>query len=214
MERKKIIVVDDHQIFRTGLILLLNELKTVEVIGEADNGEDLLKLLCNIKPDIVFMDIKMPKLNGIDTTKKVIEQYPDIKVIALSMHDDEKYLDSMLLAGAKGFLSKKVGIEDLEKAIQLVSQGKNYFSEDLLTILASKIQPIKKDNEQDFKLTKREIEILQLICRGFSNLEIAESLFISQRTVESHRANLLEKTNSKNSINLVVFAIRNNYYEV
>lgn len=214
MEKTRIIVVDDHQIFRTGLILLLNELDSVEVVGEACDGEDLLKLLCTKKADLIFMDIKMPKLNGIEATKQVKEKYPEIKIIALSMHDDEKYLDSMLMAGAKGFLSKKVGLDDLEKAISLVIKGKNYFSEDLLSILAQKVNPVMGADKQQVKLTKREHETLQLICKGYSNQEIAEKLFISQRTVESHRANLLEKTNSKNSINLVIYAIRNNLYEV
>jgi DNA-binding NarL/FixJ family response regulator len=214
MEKIKIIVVDDHQIFRTGLILLLNEIEYIEIVGEASDGEELLRLLCTVNADIIFMDIKMPKLNGIESTKKVTEKYPETKVIALSMHDDEKYLDSMLMAGAKGFLSKKVGLDDLEKAINLVTKGKNYFSEDLLSILAQKVNPVTGDQDEKVKLTKREHETLQLICKGYSNQEIAEKLFISQRTVESHRANLLEKTNSKNSINLVIYAIRNNLYEI
>lgn len=214
MEKTRIIVVDDHQIFRTGLMLLLNEIDFVEVVGEASDGEDLMKLLCTVEADVIFMDIKMPKLNGIDATKQVTEKYKNTRIIALSMHDDEKYLDSMLMAGAKGFLSKKVGLDDLEKAITLVMKGKNYFSEDLLSILAQKVNPVASNIDEKVKLTKREHETLQLICKGYSNQEIAEKLFISQRTVESHRANLLEKTNSKNSINLVIYAIRNNLYEI
>lgn len=215
MEKINIMVVDDHQIFRTGLILLLNEIEYIGNIQEASDGEEVFDVLEKGKiPDIILMDIKMPKMNGIDATAKVLEKYPKIKIVALSMHDEEKYLDSMLRAGAKGFLSKKVGLEDLEKAIKRVYDGKNYFSEDLMNILVQKITPSNKGKQVEVNLTKREKEILKHIASGSSNQEIAEKLFISQRTVESHRANLLEKTNSKNSINLVIFAIRNNLIEI
>ena len=214
MDKIKIMIVDDHQIFRTGLFLLLNELDFVEIIDEANDGIELFKKLAIQQPDIVFMDIKMPKMGGIEATKKISEKYPNIKVIALSMHDDEKYLDSMLISGAKGFLSKEVGMEDLEKAITYVSNGRNYFSAELIGILADKVNPNRKDIKQEISLTQREKQVLQLICKGYLNHEIAEKLFISQRTVEAHKSKLLEKTNSKNSINLVLFAIRKNIVEL
>lgn len=153
----------------------------------------------------------MPEMDGIETTKKLVEMCPDIKIVALSMFGEEEYLQSMLDAGAKGFLLKNINPDELEKCIKQVMKGNNYFSDELLTVLTKMFVSggNKKDNKPDVKLTKREKEVLELICKGYTNSEIAEKLFLSQRTIDGHRANLLSKVGAKNTVSLVTYAIKN-----
>jgi DNA-binding NarL/FixJ family response regulator len=203
-----IFLVDDHEFFRNGLCVAINRFDNMQVIGEANNGEEFLKKISNNVPDIVLMDIKMPTIDGIEATKQAINKYPDIKIIALSMFGEEEYLESMLEAGAKSFLIKNIGKEELFNALEKVSEGKQYFSEELIPYFTKKY--IGKNNIDDPKLTKREIEVLQLIADGLSNKEIADKLFISHRTVTNHRANLNMKTGSKNTAGLLAYAIKKN----
>ena len=211
----KIIIVDDHLIFRKGLSLLLNEIPNINVIGEASNGVELLNLLNMLSPDLIFMDIKMPEMNGIETTKLVLERFPHIKIFALSMFGEEEYLQSMIEAGADGFILKKAEKEEIENAINFAREGKSYFSNELFDILVKKFGNSKNPNdeekkEDDFvnpKLSHRELEVLQLICKGCSNIEIAQILFISPRTVDGHKANILSKTGVKNTANLILYAL-------
>jgi len=211
----KIIIVDDHLIFRKGLSLLLNEIPNINVIGEASNGVELLNLLNMLSPDLIFMDIKMPEMNGIETTKLVLERFPHIKIFALSMFGEEEYLQSMIEAGADGFILKKAEKEEIENAINFAREGKSYFSYVLFDILVKKFGNSKNPNdeekkEDDFvnpKLSHRELEVLQLICKGCSNIEIAQILFISPRTVDGHKANILSKTGVKNTANLILYAL-------
>ena len=212
MEPIKIIIVDDHTLLRKGLSQILKEYKHLEVIGEAADGKEFLKLLNSLTPDIVFMDIKMPNLNGIEATKEALIKNPALKIIALSMHEDEEYVESMIHAGAKGFILKKAGVDELLKAIEVVSSGGNYYSSDILSLFTKKINA-PKENDQ-ILLNAREKEVLKLLCKGFSTLEIAEQMLLSPRTIESYRTNLLEKTNSKNTISLVLFAIKNHIVSV
>jgi DNA-binding NarL/FixJ family response regulator len=220
MNRKlSIIIVEDQHIFRKGLILLLKEIPGIQIFGEASNGEEFLKMIENERPDIVFMDIQMPVMNGIDATKNAIALYPDLKIVAISMFGDEEYLVSMLEAGVKGFLLKTVEEYELKKAIELVSDNKNYFSDELLPVLTNSLVNRKARSETPEpelreELTKREIEVLDLICKGFTIKEIADKLFISQRTVDGHKANLFRKTGVDSSVKLVTFAIRNNLYKI
>ena len=207
----KIIVADDHEIFRKGLVTTINRLKNVKTIAESSNGEDLLKLLDKHKDtDIVFMDIEMPGINGIETTKQALKKNPDLKVIALSMFAEDKYVQNMLDAGAKGYLIKSITKEGLEKAISLISQGKNYFSDELWTFFTKKMAP-KEENE---KFTKRELEVLELICGGLSNDEVAEELFISERTVIGHKSKLIAKTGCRNTVQLVSYALRKKLVDI
>ncbi|NSW44527.1 MAG: response regulator transcription factor [Bacteroidales bacterium] len=205
-------LVDDHEIFRKGLKLLLQEVSFVNIIGEAAYGDQFLIELQKVQPDVVFMDIKMPGLNGIETTKKALEKYPDLKIVALSMYGDEEHLQAMLDAGAKGFLLKNASKEDLERAIITVMNGKNYFSEDLISLLASLYitQKQLKDTEKEIpKFSERELEVLELICKGYTSVEIGEMLGLSNRTVDGHRAIMMEKIGAKNTVQLVTFAIKN-----
>jgi DNA-binding NarL/FixJ family response regulator len=213
MEKIKIIITDDHQLFRNGLKILLNAFPEFEVIGEASNGEEFLQILQNTQADIALMDINMPEMDGIEATKKGLKINPEIQIIALSMYGEEEYYYKMVDAGAKGFLVKDSDISEVKEAILTVRKGGSYFSQELLYHVIQKIKHRENENKSA-NLSKREKEILSKICEGLSNQEIAETLFISKRTVDKHRANLLGKTNSKNTASLILFAIRNKLIEI
>ncbi len=206
-----VVVADDHALFRDGLGSLLENCCNCRVAGAASDGKELLDLLPGCPCDVVLMDIDMPVMNGIDATRLILEAYPDMKIIALSMHGEEEYYFRMVEAGAKGFLLKNSGIDQVRAAIETVCAGGNYFSQELLQTLVSNLKSTGSQSEQ---LSDREKEILPLICRGFSNQEIADSLYISKRTVDKHRANILSKTGSRNTANLVMYAIKNRLVEL
>ncbi|MCK9420968.1 MAG: response regulator transcription factor [Bacteroidales bacterium] len=203
----KVIIVEDHTIFREGLKKVLSEIPDVELIGEAENGQVFLELLKKVSPDIVLMDIKMPVMDGLETTDQALKLYPDLKIIILSMFGEEEYLYSMVLKGISGFLLKTVSMKNLERAIQMISSGQQYFSPELNGILAKKLRQFSSNDLPRF--TIKEDEVLHLLCRGYSTEEMADELNISKRTVEGYRAKLLQKTNLNNTINLVIYAIRN-----
>jgi DNA-binding NarL/FixJ family response regulator len=213
MEKIQIIIADDHQLFRNGLKILLNSFPEFEVTGEAANGEEFLKLLKNIHADIALMDIKMPEMDGIEATRRGLKMCPGINIIALSMYGEEEYYYKMVDAGAKGFLLKDSDISEVKEAILTIAKGGSFFSQELLYHVIQKIKHRELESKSA-NLSKREKEILIKICEGFSNQEIAEALFISKRTVDKHRANLLGKTNSKNTASLILFAIRNKLIEI
>jgi DNA-binding NarL/FixJ family response regulator len=213
MEKIQIIIADDHQLFRNGLKILLNSFPDFEVTGDVSNGEEFLKVVNTIPADIVLMDINMPEMDGIEATRKGLKLCPDLKIIALSMYGEEEYYYKMVDAGAKGFLLKDSDISEVKEAILTVSKGGSYFSQELLYHVIQKIKH-REHESKTANLSKREKEILSKICEGFSNQEIADALFISKRTVDKHRANLLGKTNSKNTASLILFAIRNKLIEI
>jgi DNA-binding NarL/FixJ family response regulator len=218
MKIYQVIITDDHQIFRNGLKLVLNEINNIKVIGEAENGKELLQKMEQLVPDIVFMDVKMPEMNGIETTRLIHEKYPDVKIIVLSMYGTEEHFKHMMSAGACAYLLKNADKTEIETAINSVVDGKNYFSEALVKELLRKNYFLSKEEKVPFdnpdNLTQREIEVLQLICKGHSNAEIAKSLNISPRTVDGHRANILDKTSAKNSISMVIYAIKRGYVDL
>jgi DNA-binding NarL/FixJ family response regulator len=160
------------------------------------------------------MDIGMPVMGGIEATEKTSESYPSVNVIALSMFSDQEYYHKMVAAGVKGFLIKEAGMDELEKAIKSVQNGNAYFSQELLRNIIVNISNPKVTSKDPFQLTKREEEVLQMICKGFTTKEISDMLFISQKTVEGHKTNLLSKTNSKNTINLMLYAFKHKLVEV
>ena len=184
--------------------------KDLEVIGTADNGRQALTLTRRLKPDVVIMDIAMPELNGIDATRQILDEVPDAKVIALSMHSEKQFIEGMLQAGAAGYLLKDSAFEELIKAIRLVCAGKKYLSPDVTDIvLQDFLSPsIGKDVENEQDLSLREREVLQLISEGRSMKEIAERLNISVKTVESHRKNIMDKLNLHTVAELTRFAIK------
>ena len=218
MKKTNLIIVDDHRLFRNGIKALLKELDYIGEVAEASNGKEFLEYVASNETDIALMDINMPVMNGIDATREAAQKHPDLKIIALSMLNDEDYYFKMIEAGAKGFILKDSGSEDLTSAIETVLNGQSYFSQELLqNIIISLSNNTKSEPAplpDEVKFTDREIEVLEQICKGLSNQEIADTLCISSRTVERHRANIFEKTGSKNSVNLVMYAIKNNLVKI
>lgn len=220
----KVILVDDHKIIRDGIKSLLKEDHEIQVIGEAANGTELIDLIARLEADVVLMDINMPKMDGFETTKYLKEHHPEIKILVLSMLDHENYITKMFGAGALGYLLKNTGRDELVHAIQLVASGNTYICSDIAINLLknvnhsnTEIQPKSENNKETTKekhingdLSKREVEVLKLIAEGFTNAEIADKLFTSKRTVESHRQKLIEKTQAKNTAALIKYAISNN----
>ncbi|NVO01674.1 MAG: response regulator transcription factor [Bacteroidetes bacterium] len=207
MEIIRLAIVDDHEIFRKGLRVILNEIDELKVVGEAQNGHELFEILKHHEIDVILMDIRMPIMDGIEATKKVVEKYPHIKVIALTMFEEISYFNQMVEAGADGFLLKKTNKDELSRAINQVMMDENYFSEEFMSNVNKTQRP--KSRLINIELTEREQEILEFICKGMSNAEISKFLGISARTIDGHRAHLLEKTGAKNSPHLVMFAIKN-----
>ncbi len=215
MDTIRIALVDDHALFRNGLKLLLDNTKNFKVVAEASNGREFVdQLTPDNAPDVVLMDISMPVLNGIDATREAMGIAPQMKVIALSMFGEDDYYYEMINAGAKGFLLKNSDISDVMNAIEQVVAGNNFFSQDILYNVIRNFQPRKELENADANFSKREMQVLKEICKGLSNQEIADSLFISKRTVDKHRSNLLSKTNSKNTANLIMYAIKNKIISV
>lgn len=226
--KNTVLLVDDHAMFRNGLKLLLNSHPKFRVWGEAATGTEMLTLLKEAEtlPDVVLLDISMPEMNGIDAAAAALSLYPDLRIITLSMYGEEDYYFKMVSQGVKGFLLKNSDISEVYAALEAVLEGGSYFSQELLFNLVSNLRSssaaAEGDAERDDEtgendeslLSDREKEILLLICKGFTNNEIADTLYISKRTVDKHRANILEKTNCKNTANLVVYAIKNGLVEI
>lgn len=208
----KIVLVDDHSLFRNGLKGLLEHCAGCRVVGEAASGEEFLTMLDGLDADVVFMDFAMPGLDGAQTTERALARRPDLRIITLSMFGEESYYSRMVEAGARGFLLKDSDIDEVIEAIETVMAGGSYFSAALLSSLTGRMRT--RSDVPDESLSSREREILVAVCRGLSNQEIADELFISKRTVDKHRANILEKTGCKNTASLVVYAIRNGIVEI
>ncbi len=213
MNKINIYLVDDHTLFREGLKLLLSKLDFVDNIFEASNGKEFIENFEQNKSELVLLDIEMPEINGLEAAKRILNIYPDLKIIALSMYSDEQYYVPMIEAGVKGFLIKNSDFSEVKTAITEVLNDNNYFSAEILNEIVNNLYS-KKTTHRNNDLTKRETEILFQICKGFSNAEIAEKLFISKRTVDKHRENLLLKTNAKNTAELVVFAIKKGIFKI
>jgi DNA-binding NarL/FixJ family response regulator len=208
-EKITVAIVDDHQLFRNGLKFIISNEPDIETVIEASNGKEFLSYLEEYKPDLVLMDISMPEMDGVETTRRAILKYPDLNVLVLSMYSDVEYYNTMIDLGVKGFILKDIDNKELVEAIRKVYSGGNYFSQELLLKLIK-----HKPEGSGIDLTRREKEVLELICKGYSNQEISDELFISQRTVERHRSSLLYKTESKNSVSLVVYAIKNGLVKI
>lgn len=218
MERIKVILVDDHQIVRDGIKALINEEPNINIITEASSGADLFDKLNTYKPDVILMDINLPDTNGIEITKQLKETKPEIKVLILSMHMGEDYIVNAIEAGAKGYLPKTTSKKEIITAINTISKGEDFFNESISNILiksyVKRAQTPKKEEEKQVDLTKREKEIITLFALGMSNKEIADKLFISIRTVESHKNNIMNKLELKSTVDLVKFALKNKFIEL
>lgn len=209
-----IFIVDDHEIFRAGLKMALSKLKYIQISGEAGNGKEFLQALPNTPVDIVLMDIEMPLVNGIDATREALRIKPDLKIIGLTMFNDEHYIQSMMDAGAKGFLIKNINKDTLDKAIQMVNMGGSYYSEELFNFFTRRVTHEDKTQKVDLQLTNREKEVLQFLAEGLSNKEIADKMFVSERTIVGHKTNILAKTGCKNTVNLLAYAIKNELIKI
>jgi len=211
-----VLIVDDHKIIRDGIKSLLQDVENIKILGEASNGLEAIEFFKNQPTDVVIMDIRMPEMSGIETTKYLTENYPGVKVLALTMHDEEAFIYKMLNAGASGYLLKNVGKEEFVTAINKIYKGENYFSLDMATKMITNLMFAKPNDtaehveDNDMQLTKREIEVIKLIAEGLTSQDIADKLFISPRTVDTHRRNLLQKLNVKNTAELIKFAIKHN----
>jgi len=213
----RVVIADDHEIFREGLETLFKKQKDIELAGQADNGRELVKTTGATHPDVILTDIKMPIADGIEATKEILLNYPEIGIIALTMFDDENLLIDMLDAGAKGYLIKNAHKHEIISAIKAIYKGENYFCNHTTVKLAkiigkSRFTNYKTPAKPEF--TEKEKEVIKLICEEYSNKQMADELHLSIRTIEGYREKILEKINAKNTAGIVVFAIKNGMYKL
>lgn len=214
--KKTIAVVDDEVLFRRGFIALMEQFRHIEVMFEAENGKDLFEKLKVRKPDVIFLDIEMPVMDGIEATVKVRERYPDMKIIILTSYASRELMFSLIEKGANAFLSKNTDIRTVSKAMNTVIEKGYYFDYEVSQAMVSgivsksKVAPIASNQ----KLSCRELEVLKLICRQLTNREIADTLCLSPRTIDTYRENIFEKTGSKNAVGVALYAIKHNILEM
>jgi two-component system response regulator NreC len=210
MRKIKVVVADDHTILRQGIKALLDNQKGIEVVGEAKDGREAIKTIEELLPDVILMDIAMPGLNGLEATRRIKKKFPKVKVVVLTMHANEEYIFQILNAGADGYLVKETAFQDLISAINAVHKGEAFMSPSISKkVMTDYIQRAQGEEKVDFDtLTTREREILQLVAEGNSNKKIAEALFISPKTVETHRAHIMDKLNIHDRAGLIKYAIR------
>jgi DNA-binding NarL/FixJ family response regulator len=205
----RVIIVDDHEIFRVGLRLIINKLGYAKVVGEAADGIEFLELIEQEETDLVLMDIQMPNMNGAEATKKALEKFPNLKIIALSVYTDDEHIRMMMEAGVKGFLIKNIRKEVLDRALQAVYIGKTYYSEELWDYFTKAVVRETKQEEHIY-FTPRELDVLRLLAEGLNSKQIGDRLFVSERTVVGHKSNLMAKSGSKNTVGLLTYALHNN----
>lgn len=206
MTKSKIIIADDHAMIRNGVRALLSKNKDFVVVSEAGSGSETIEMFKQHKPDLLILDISLGDMSGMEVTEKILSQHPDAKVLILSMYDDEDYISKCIECGVKGYVVKNESGNELEYAVRTVLKGQTYFSHHVQEVIFKKYSSHvgkSKTVEPEIKFTTREIEIIKLISEGLTSHEMAEKLFISPRTVETHRANLIKKTGVKNSVELI-----------
>jgi DNA-binding NarL/FixJ family response regulator len=209
----RLVIADDHEIFRDGLALMLSRQPNIQLVGQAGDGRELLALLEGTDVDVVMTDLRMPLMDGITATRSLVKLYPHVRIIALSMFDEEELIVEMLEAGAKGYLLKNADKQEIVEAIMSVYDDKIFYCRQTSSKLASMIVRSRFNPCRDVQpilFTDREKEIIRLICLQFTAQQIGEKIFLSKRTVEGHRTRILEKMNVKNTAGVVVFALRNN----
>ena len=211
MDTVRIMLVDDHKMIREGIKTYLAEDESYKIVGEAENGIDCLEQLESLEVDLVLSDLNMPEMDGLELDKELKSKFPDIKLIALTMMGESQHIKQMLAEGAMGYLLKNCGESEVKLAIQNVMMGGTYYSPEVTSIIMNNIRKVKTKSSSnvamEMPLTDREKEVLRLILKEYSNQEIADELFISVRTVDAHKRNLLDKTGSKNVAGLVIYAV-------
>ena len=211
MDKVKILIVDDHQLILNGITEMLKTVQSVRIISTAMDRLEAVEQAVKLDPDVIFMDISMPKLNGIPATKAILEKLPGLKIVLLTQHDEHEYVVQALKAGASGYMLKNSRRESFEVAINTVLEGRKYFSQEIAEMMMNQVAVEDQENEQDeVHLTKREIEIIQKIADDMSNKQIADDLNISLRTVETHRRNLMQKLKVNTVVALLKYAAKRN----
>lgn len=213
----RLVLADDHELLRLGFQTMLRKIPGIEVVGEAEDGKELIEKAEQLRPDVIITDINMPRMDGITATKQLSRSLPETPIIALTMFDEDSLLIDMLEAGAKGYIIKNTGKDEILNAINTVLEGRPYYchktSSRLAALIAnSQFNPYRKKTKASF--TDREVQIIELLCQEWSNKEIGEQLALSQRTVESHRERIFEKMEVRNLAGLVVFAIKNGLHKI
>ena len=215
-EKIRVLLADDHTILRAGLKMMLNAQPDIEVVGEASDGKQAISEAQRLLPDVIIMDITMPECNGIEATRQVKRLLADVRVLVMTMHENEEYLFQMLRAGASGYMLKEAADTDLISAIRVVSSGRFYLSPSAQSMMVSDyLQRVRTGEERDSysALTEREREILKLVAEGYTNTQIGERLFISPKTVDTHRTHIMDKLNLHNRAELVKYAMRRGLLE-
>ncbi len=211
----RIIFADDHEVLRDGFQGMMKKQVDIEIISEAKNGEELIRLTRQLQPDIIVTDIQMPVINGIDATRSITKDFPIIGIIAFSMYNEEGLIVDMLKAGAKGYILKSARKEEIIAAIKCVHKGGSYYckeTEFIISGIRAKNRALTKDKIGP-RFSDKEIIIIKLICQEFSNQEIAGKLGLSKRTIEGYREQIMEKANARNTAGVVLYAIKNKIYE-
>lgn len=216
MANINILLADDHDIVRDGIQMLLEDEVGFAITAEAENGEEAIEACKNHDIDLIIMDINMPEMNGIEATEKIKESFPEIKVLALTMMDEDQHIRQMIEAGASGYILKSSDKTELVDAITTILDGKHYFSDDATqSVMMDLVKGTgEKETTDPGNITDREKEVLELIVQQHTNQEIAEELYISTRTVDAHRRNLLQKTGAKNTAGLVTYAIKHGLVDI
>lgn len=213
MKKISVIIADDHELFRKGLELILKNIHSVGKIRHAENGQEVIDLLQREKCDVVFMDLRMPVMDGQKATEYINQHFKDVKVICLSSMDDKKSIVGIFRSGACAYLFKNTNKREIEDAIHAVMEGKKFYTRDVSSIVIDSVldpdKPQKSVNTVEVNLSEREKEILRLICQQFSSKEIADMIGIAEKTINNYRAQLLEKTNSRNMVGLVYYSLKN-----
>lgn len=209
-----ILIADDHQIFIDGLKALLKKEKHLQLSGEVCNGRVALDMIIKDQPDLLITDINMPGLSGVELTREVKSRFPEVKVLVLSMFNDRDIVSDILMSEAEGYILKSAGKQELINAINRILDNSTYYCNEVTNIMLSRVRKQKMIEKNTATLTPREIEIIKLIMEEYSSEEIAEKLFISKRTVDTHRKNIIHKTNTRTLVGLIMFAIENNLVEI
>jgi len=209
----RIVLADDHTMIRSGIKMLLRDVPDITVVGEAENGEEAIRCTKELNPDVIVIDLSMPKLSGAEAIKIIRKNYPSTKVLVLTMHENEEYVLQIFKAGASGYIIKTSGKDELTDAIRVVAKGERYFSPRVSEVLVEGFS--RRENEKpgtdasgEVPLTRREKEILALVADGLTNHEIGKKLFISHRTVDTHRTNIMQKLDIHDVANLVRYAVQ------
>lgn len=216
-EKISLMIVDDHQIFRDGLKMLLSHFPFVGEMYETSDGREFLEMLKEVRPDIVFMDINMPVMGGVEATSRALAEYPDLKIIVLTTFHDEQYVDQMLMAGVEGYMLKRSTPDEFESAILKVHSGGNFFSDEILATVTKNLKTYRKETGTRSAMpefTEREQQVLELLCQGYNNEKISDIIHLSPKTVEKYKSSLFQKTDTNNTVNLIIYAFRNGVVDV